>query len=145
MSLRQDGSPAGWARDYRCGLHSGVPRCCLRNYVRRWLPAWELFPAAMDVLAETHSFEQDAECLAAGFRPPSYVMCPDCRRAARAGERGPVGPLRRCERAAPGTRCEPVSPRLSPTRAGAMPAGEAYASERMEKMISENSSSGQRW
>lgn len=72
------------ARTVECGLHSGIPACCVRFYVTRWLwyfdrRGWRgTFPARYRarIMAARKGFE--------------YVPCPACLR------RGRARPLLRC-------------------------------------------------
>jgi hypothetical protein len=112
-----------WVADYRCGLHSGIPRCCLRFFVREWAPGIVIESddrdaLERDVLRTWRLLDgRDRACAAGGFPDAHYVMCPACVAAAARGERGPAV-LMECE-----------SPPGGPHR-GCRPTGRAAESER---------------
>jgi hypothetical protein len=58
--------PKGWVAHYRCGLHSGIPKCCIRFFVRSW---WDLEPNARPDRSRSKA---------------NYVQCPACYKARRA-------------------------------------------------------------
>ncbi len=74
-----------WVQQYRCGLHSGFPKCCIRFYVKTWKPV--ISEHSIDgVLQSTYAFRavqrwffhaQRALEKSIGRRA-EYVMCPAC-------------------------------------------------------------------
>jgi hypothetical protein len=36
-AIRYRPLPGFWASNYRCGLHSGFPKCCIRFFVPSWM------------------------------------------------------------------------------------------------------------
>jgi len=63
---------ACFARDVECGLHSGIPPCCVLFYVAEWRPL-------------VHELGNDHPAVAAHSRRmfrvrPGYVPCPACMR-----------------------------------------------------------------
>src|SRR5262245_51195025 len=51
-----------------CGLHSGIPRCCVTFYVTAWCPMWDA--NAFDLLADYRQLLDRRRC--------GFVACPAC-------------------------------------------------------------------
>src|SRR6478736_3219291 len=56
---------ARWVYTYRCGLHSGIPKCCMRFFVRVWTHVWHVPELREQYLPKEKSIF-------------GYVPCPDC-------------------------------------------------------------------
>jgi hypothetical protein len=54
-----------WIQDYRCGLHSGIPKCCIRYFVNEWFHV----PLGLRIRI-THSERLGGT--------PDYIMCDAC-------------------------------------------------------------------
>ncbi len=87
--------PDDWANflTARCGLHSGIPKCCVAHFVKVMMPLWDALPDnCLD--AEVYDAMSEAEqsifniCYGYMFwwRPtdkqpeewPAYTPCPSC-------------------------------------------------------------------
>jgi hypothetical protein len=66
-----------WAQDIRCGLHSGIPKCCIRFWLKIWSPLYH----------EWGKGNYDAYLLMDDYYPLDsnkslrfgYIPCPDCK------------------------------------------------------------------
>ncbi len=58
-----------WIQHYRCGLHSGIPKCCTKFFVRVWRHLWTT-PEGKWLMEEYLPIKE---------RGWGYVPCPDCR------------------------------------------------------------------
>lgn len=71
--LRQLLNNPSWrvaARHIECGVHSGLPPCCIGFYVTIWWPA--------RAAEEPWCAEYTAHSQALGDPRPGYVLCPRC-------------------------------------------------------------------
>lgn len=59
--------------DIHCGLHSGIPECCVFFFVKVW-SRWGQGRERDRRYAEYHAFLRGA----LGGRHPGYVLCPAC-------------------------------------------------------------------
>lgn len=69
-------------RTIACGLHSGIPPCCVAFYVRTWL--WQSRGGAITRFADRYlrRLDRDPDRLWCG-----YIPCPGCLRALERGAR----------------------------------------------------------
>lgn len=85
-----------WVTMARCGLHSGIPKCCIRFYLRLWHPlcasysypykgAWCLdVDAAMDGSIFFREYQKALDRYRKRHGDCRYIACPVCMEEDRA-------------------------------------------------------------
>jgi hypothetical protein len=62
--------PGFWSLNYRCGLHSGFPKCCIRFFVKTWIMG-----SHADIRVHAVKMLSSAASMGKWW---GYIPCPDC-------------------------------------------------------------------
>lgn len=87
---------------YNMGIHSHIPECCVREFVRRWFVCFQEgtpIPTAKDVYAGYGNGQR-----AGSKGNPEYVMCKGCSDRFMSGERGHLVNVHHCNPKSPKCR-----------------------------------------
>lgn len=69
--------------DITCGLHSGIPECCVAFYLLMWQPAVHAEKALADTMLDASSLFKFNAHYRKLLGPCGYVRCPACILAKR--------------------------------------------------------------